>query len=83
MLATAAEVGSFVATPMISDSCWPSLLIRPRVTSGGPVGGGGDELGGGVVELGVAEALLSIWYPDDASNASAACVVIAGGAVGS
>ena len=32
---------------------------------------------------GVADALLSIWYPDDASNASAACVVIAGGAVGS
>ena len=37
VLATATEVGSFDATPMTSDSCLPSLLIRPRMTSGGPV----------------------------------------------
>src|ERR1700739_2773398 len=46
VLATATEVPSFAATPMTSDSCWPSLLIRPRVTSGGPVLAGVGAGGG-------------------------------------
>src|ERR1700744_3717122 len=81
VLATATEVGSFAATPMTSESCCPSLLIRPRMTSGGPVLTGAVGLGGG--GTGDADVLLSIWYPDAVSNASAACVVIDGGAVGS
>ena len=85
MLATATEVGSLAATPTTSDSCCPSLLIRPRMTSGRPV------LTGAVVEAGAegapeavaAEALLSTWKPAAVNNASAAGVVMAGGAVGS
>src|ERR1700704_6457274 len=79
VLATATEVGSFDATPITSDSCLPSLLIRPRITSGGPV------LVGVVVESGVGDAVapFSIWYPAAENNARAACLVIAGGAVGS
>src|SRR5271166_283449 len=82
VLATASEVGSFDATPMTSDSCLPSLLIRPRMTSGGPV------LTGAVVELvaggaGEADALLSTWKPAAENSSSAAAVVILGGAVGS
>ena len=82
VLATATDVGSLAATPMTSDSCLPSLLIRPRMTSGGPV------LTGAVVDgvadgAGDAEALLSTWKPASVNNASAAAVVIAGGAVGS
>ncbi|VBA41532.1 hypothetical protein LAUMK41_04210 [Mycobacterium attenuatum] len=81
MLATATEVGSLAATPITSDSCLPSLLMRPRITSGGPV------LTGVVVEPGSdgvvdADVLLSISYPDAASSPNAAVVVIAGGAVG-
>src|SRR6185312_10934332 len=81
VLATATEVGSFAATPMTNDSCLPSLLILPWMISGGPVltvvvvvpgaGGAGD-----------AEVLLSIWNPAAENSASAAVVVIAGGAVG-
>ncbi|CAG6852867.1 hypothetical protein PICSAR11_04006 [Mycobacterium avium subsp. paratuberculosis] len=78
VLATATAVGSLAATPMASESCWPSLLIRPRMTSGGPVLGGP---GAGVA--GEAEVLGSTLYPAPSSNASAAGVVIAGGAVGS
>lgn len=41
VLATATDVGSLAATPITSASVSPSLLIRPRVISGGP---GGCEL---------------------------------------
>src|ERR1700753_4235438 len=77
VLATAIEVGSFDATPIASASCLPSLLIRPRITSGGPVVvGGGVESG-----VGDTDTLLSIWNPEAENNARAACLVIAGGAV--
>src|SRR6202000_1262847 len=81
VLAAATAVGSLAATPMTSDSCWPSLLIRPRMTSGGPVLTG--VVGVGPCGAGDADVLLSTLNPDAADNASAACVVIAGGAVGS
>src|ERR1700722_1193437 len=64
VLATATDVGSLAATPMTRDSCLPSLLMRPRVISGGPfVGRGGAEGagGGGVTD---AEVSFSTWYPD-------------------
>ena len=54
--ATATDVGSFAAAPMTSDSCWPSLLMRPRVTSGGPVLAGVGLAGG----VGDVEVVFSI-----------------------
>ncbi|CFS55253.1 Uncharacterised protein [Mycobacterium tuberculosis] len=81
VLATATEVGSFAATPMTSVNCSPSLLIRPRMTSGGPV------LTDVVVESGTdgagdTDVLVSTWNPDASSRPSAAALLIAGGAVG-
>src|SRR6478736_6016045 len=80
VLATATDVGSFAATPMISDSCLPSLLIRPRVISGGPAGGDGGAEGAGGGGVTEADVSVSIWYPDASSNPNASVLVSAGGA---
>ena len=80
VLATATDVGSFAATPMISDSCLPSLLMRPRVISGGPVRGGAEGAGGGGVTD--ADVSFSIWYHEASSNPNASVLDSAGGAVG-
>src|ERR1700748_1699918 len=64
VLASAIEGGSFDATPIASASCLPSLLIRPRITSGGPVVvGGGVESG-----VGGTGTLVLLWYPDAENN---------------
>src|SRR5579875_831381 len=78
VLATATAVGSFDATPMTRDSWFPSLLIRPRVTSGGPVVAGAAPSGG----VTAGEVSFSIWYPAACSSPSAVAWLIAGGAVG-
>src|SRR5271166_4116651 len=85
VLATATEVGSFDATPMTRDSCLPSLLIRPRTTSGGPVLTGAVVVfvAGGAGDAGDVSVLLSTWNPAAVNKPSAAAVVMAGGAVGS
>src|SRR6201991_129319 len=81
VLATATEVGSFAATPITSDSWLPSLLIRPRMTSGGPVLTGAVVVAGGVGDAPDVPVPVSTWKPAAVNNASAAGVVIAGGAV--
>ena len=53
VLATAIDIGSLAAAPITSVSVWPSLLMRPRVVSGGaggvlPTGSGGGGTGDSV-----------------------------------
>ena len=79
---SATDVGSLAATPMTRDSCLPSLLMRPRVISGGPFVGRGRAEGAGGGGVTDAEVSFSIWYPDASSNPNASVLVSAGGAVG-